>query len=57
MAKDEFSVNELEPERNTNEVVEETTQMEYTEGSEPLLYVLFSLTSLVPYFLLLFQIN
>ena len=34
MTKDEFSVNELEPERNTNEVVEETTQMEYTEGSD-----------------------
>ncbi len=34
MTKDEFSVNELEPERNTNEVVEETTQIEYTEGSD-----------------------
>jgi hypothetical protein len=34
MTKDEFSVNELEPERNTNEVVEDTTQMEYTEGSD-----------------------
>lgn len=32
--KDEFSVNELEPERNTSEVVEETTQVEYTEGSD-----------------------
>ena len=34
MTKDEFSVNELEPERNTGEVVEETTQVEYTEGSD-----------------------
>lgn len=34
MTKDEFSVNELEPERNTSEVVEETTQVEYTEGSD-----------------------
>ena len=34
MTKDEFSVNELEPERNTNEVVEDATQMEYTEGSD-----------------------
>ena len=34
MTKDEFSVNELEPERNTEEVVEETTQIEYTEGSD-----------------------
>ena len=32
--KDEFSVNELEPERNTSEVVEETTQVQYTEGSD-----------------------
>lgn len=34
MTKDEFSVNELEPERKTSEVVEETTQVEYTEGSD-----------------------
>lgn len=32
--KDEFSVNELEPERNNNEVVEETTKVQYTEGSD-----------------------
>lgn len=33
MANDEFSVNELEPERNTP-VQEDTTQMEYKEGSD-----------------------